>query len=141
MNDRDLPAPDEREAEIIRLCARRIGLWHERAAIAEGDPRAPDRGPLHSRYDAMFTKDTAAARRLLELGAPTTPGGKTIMARLALLHWQTLSDGSLMVETNWEWLTAMSLQSIAGSAIPITAGETLRYHLGLPDEAGEAPNA
>src|ERR1700679_262388 len=109
----DLAEPAETESELIIICARLAGMFHEREALLEADSWAPDRGPLNPRYSALNKKEDHLRQRLLSLGIPTTREGAIALARLAFLDAERTNEGVIVVGDQFQQLAITVVQSLA----------------------------
>jgi hypothetical protein len=122
------------DAEIIRLCAKYVALWHEQRVIAIADEWAADKGPLHPRYEELGAKERDIARRLYKLGRPRTRGGIAAMAQVALASWPKTEIGLACTDIT-PWVAMAVVQGVAETDEPVDPGETLQYFVGTEASA------
>jgi hypothetical protein len=89
-------APVSPDAELIEVCNALMALRREQAAICRADPMAPDRGPLHDRYQQTWVERARLEERLYESSDPKTMEGARPLARLTLAHAERDRDGDIM---------------------------------------------
>ena len=119
----DLAEPAETENELIMICARLVGVFHERDVLLEADDWAPDKGPLNPPYSALDKKERRLRRRLLSLGIPATREGAIALARVAFLDAERTNRGIIVVEDQFEQLALAVIQSLAGGNVPMVTSE------------------
>ena len=115
--------PADTENELIMICARLAGMFHERDVLRQADHWAPDKGPLNPRYSALDKKECHLRRRLLSLGIPTTREGAIALARVAFLDAERTDKGIIVVDDQFEQLALAVIQSLAGGNVPMVTEE------------------
>lgn len=126
MSKRQKPPEGDQESEIILLCAKFVAIWHEQRVIAEADEWAPDKGPLHPRYEALGAREREIMHRLYKLGRPRTKGGIAAMAEVALTSWPRTVNGLACTDIT-RWMAMAVIQGVTGNNERADPGETLRY--------------
>jgi hypothetical protein len=112
------------EAQLILICARLVGIYHECRALNAADNWAPDKGPLNPRYDALLREETALRRRLLHLGIPATREGAVALAKVAFVDAERTHDGIIVARDIYDKLALSVIQSLAGGSVEmVTAAE------------------
>jgi hypothetical protein len=115
--------PADTENELIMICARLTGMFHERDVLRQADDWAPDKGPLNPRYSALDKKEDHLRRRLLSLGIPTTREGAIALARVAFLDAERTDKGIIVVGDQFQQLAMTVVQSLAGGNVPMVTEE------------------
>jgi hypothetical protein len=116
MSDRETEIGDD--AELILLCAKVVACFAELRALNASDQWAPDRGPLHARYERVLEEEGAALARIEELPNPTTLAGAKAAARAALVQGELDAEGKPVLNHVGDRLSYAAVGYLAGRAAP-----------------------
>jgi hypothetical protein len=131
-------ADPDADAALIAFCDECVRMFQEAGAIADFDPWAPDKGPHHDRYTALWD---GACSRVDDIAAhlrPTTIAGLAAVARVALQVEVRDRHGALDPSYPWQKLPLIVLLAATGRGDePILTRDEKRAI--KPDEPAEEP--
>lgn len=104
------------DAELIAICDRIAATYREQRLICIADPWAPDKGPHHARWEALWHERQSLEDRLYDTETPVTIAGAQAAARAALAGAERTNKGELTYRHETDWLLLALAEFHAGSA-------------------------
>lgn len=92
------------DAELIALCDRLVANQREERQICIADEWAPDRGPLHAKYKALWAEYKQLRDRIYAAKEPVSLAGIQAVSRAGLVAAQRDHEGNLVPDSLCEWL-------------------------------------